>query len=205
MYTITDVEELAGWIVGRFEGRGGGDDGDGEEQEDADGENKEGVGKAKVQMKVKGVEELWERVTEEELERDPCLKVMREETEEGKKVTRNGGRSLWRFGGGSRILLGRMGDDGDGREKTQEDGRRAERSCSSRAYMYSEENVVIANREHRAPVFAPKIVVKDDEQKSSQLLHFLYHILVILVCRIFFCSWKIPYISASDVGGPETC
>lgn len=25
---------------------------------------------------------------------------------------------------------------------------------------------------------------------------------VILVCLIFFCSWKIPYISASEVGGP---
>lgn len=25
---------------------------------------------------------------------------------------------------------------------------------------------------------------------------------VILVCRIFFCSWKIPYINASEVGGP---
>jgi hypothetical protein len=33
--------------------------------------------------------------------------------------------------------------------------------------------------------------------------YFLYHILVILVCLIFFCSWKMPYIRASDVGGPE--
>jgi tRNA (guanine-N7-)-methyltransferase len=42
---------------------------------------------------------LWERVGEEELERDPCVRVMREETEEGKKVSRNGGRkfvSVWR-------------------------------------------------------------------------------------------------------------
>ena len=31
--------------------------------------------------------------------------------------------------------------------------------------------------------------------------YLLYHILVIFVCLIFFCSWKIPYISASDVGG----
>lgn len=30
----------------------------------------------------------------------------------------------------------------------------------------------------------------------------LYHMRVILVCLIFFCSWKIPYIKASDVGGP---
>jgi hypothetical protein len=32
--------------------------------------------------------------------------------------------------------------------------------------------------------------------------HFLYHILVILVCRIFFCNWNMPYMSASAVGGP---
>lgn len=38
-----------------------------------------------------GVKELWERVSDEELEKDPCVGVMREETEEGKKVTRNKG------------------------------------------------------------------------------------------------------------------
>lgn len=37
---------------------------------------------------------------------------------------------------------------------------------------------------------------------KKHLDHFLYHILVILVCLIFFCSWKMPYISASEVGGP---
>lgn len=36
---------------------------------------------------------------------------------------------------------------------------------------------------------------------STMTLYFLYHILVILVCLIFFCSWKMPYISASAVGG----
>jgi len=35
----------------------------------------------------------------------------------------------------------------------------------------------------------------------DQLLYLLYHILVIFVCLIFFCNWKIPYINASDVGG----
>lgn len=35
------------------------------------------------------------------------------------------------------------------------------------------------------------------------LLYFLYHNRVILVCLIFFWSWKMPYIRASDVGGPE--
>ena len=32
-------------------------------------------------------------------------------------------------------------------------------------------------------------------------LYFLYHILVIFVFRIFLCSWKMPYMSASLVGG----
>jgi tRNA (guanine-N7-)-methyltransferase len=34
---------------------------------------------------------LFERLSEEEVEADECVEVMREETEEGKKVTRNGG------------------------------------------------------------------------------------------------------------------
>lgn len=31
--------------------------------------------------------------------------------------------------------------------------------------------------------------------------HFLYHSLEMRVCLIFFWSWNIPYMSASDVGG----
>jgi len=34
-------------------------------------------------------------------------------------------------------------------------------------------------------------------------IYFLYHNRVILVCRIFFWSWKMPYMRASEVGGPE--
>ena len=70
LYTITDVEELHLWIVRHFEGEEAGD-----------------------------LREMWERVGEEELESDVCVKVMSEETEEGKKVTRNGGRKfvgVWR-------------------------------------------------------------------------------------------------------------
>jgi tRNA (guanine-N7-)-methyltransferase len=70
VYTITDVEELHRWIVKHFEGE------------------ESGPGR-----------ELWERVTQEELDSDPCVKVMSEETEEGKKVTRNGGKKyigVWR-------------------------------------------------------------------------------------------------------------
>lgn len=35
----------------------------------------------------------------------------------------------------------------------------------------------------------------------DSLAYFLYHIRVILVCLIFFCSWKMPNMSASAVGG----
>jgi tRNA (guanine-N7-)-methyltransferase len=78
VYTITDVEELHGWIVEHFEDEG-----------------RAGAGR-----------ELWERVEVDgkvEVEGGGdvmrCVKVMREETEEGKKVERNGGRKLvavWR-------------------------------------------------------------------------------------------------------------
>lgn len=70
VYTITDVEELHQWIVKHFEGVEG------------------GPGR-----------ELWERVSQEQLEGDQCVQVMSEETEEGKKVSRNGGRKyigVWR-------------------------------------------------------------------------------------------------------------
>ena len=84
MYTITDVEELHGWMVGHFE------------DAEVAGEGRE----------------LWERVQEEEWGEEgkdegrgrgvglaTCVRVMREETEEGKKVGRNGGRkfvAVWR-------------------------------------------------------------------------------------------------------------
>ncbi|PGH12351.1 tRNA (guanine-N(7)-)-methyltransferase [Polytolypa hystricis UAMH7299] len=78
LYTITDVEELHEWIVGHF-------DGEEEGEEDGDGAVR--------------VKELWERVGEEELEGDECVRVMKEETEEGKKVARVGGKkfvAVWR-------------------------------------------------------------------------------------------------------------
>lgn len=65
VYTITDVEELHQWMVKHFEGEEAGD-----------------------------ARDLWERVREEELNADPCVKVMSEETEESKKVTRNGGKKF---------------------------------------------------------------------------------------------------------------
>ncbi|OAL21887.1 tRNA (guanine-N(7)-)-methyltransferase [Fonsecaea nubica] len=65
VYTITDVEELHHWMVKHF---------DGEEAGDA--------------------RDLWKRVSQDDLDSDPCVKVMSEETEESKKVTRNGGRKF---------------------------------------------------------------------------------------------------------------
>ena len=69
MYTITDVEEYHHWILKHFR------------------QNEEsGVGA--------GVTGLFERVSEEELERDPCVQVMKDATEEGKKVSRNKGNKF---------------------------------------------------------------------------------------------------------------
>jgi len=65
VYTITDVEELHVWMAKHFSGEEAGD-----------------------------AKELWARVSEEELDVDPCVKVMSEETEESKKVTRNGGEKF---------------------------------------------------------------------------------------------------------------
>jgi tRNA (guanine-N7-)-methyltransferase len=82
VYTITDVEELHRWMVRHFEA------GDEEEEEEDEG------GGAKT-----AIREMWERLTEEELAADPCVKVMMEETEEGKKVTKNNGPkfvAVWR-------------------------------------------------------------------------------------------------------------
>ena len=68
MYTITDVEEYHHWILKHF-------------RQESPG----GAG---------GVTDLFERVSEEELERDPSVRVMKDATEEGKKVTRNKGHKF---------------------------------------------------------------------------------------------------------------
>ncbi|KAJ5899119.1 tRNA (guanine-N(7)-)-methyltransferase [Penicillium taxi] len=66
LYTITDVEEYHHWVLRHF----------------LVGEEEEAVA---------GIKDLWERVSDEELETDPCVRVMKFETEESKKVTRNNG------------------------------------------------------------------------------------------------------------------
>jgi tRNA (guanine-N7-)-methyltransferase len=96
LYTITDVEEYHYWVLRHFgvldhtntnpitintaqeEKKV-----EAEEEEDED-EDDENSGVARVR-------ELFERVSDEELAADECVKVMREETEEGKKVARNQG------------------------------------------------------------------------------------------------------------------
>ncbi|RAL01014.1 tRNA (guanine46-N7)-methyltransferase [Aspergillus ibericus CBS 121593] len=70
LYTITDVEEYHHWILRHFR-----------DETAVEGGENEGP----------TVKELFERVSEEELEKDECVQVMREATEEGKKVTRNNG------------------------------------------------------------------------------------------------------------------
>lgn len=71
LYTITDVEEYHHWILRHFM-----------YASEEGGEGERGMG---------GIKDLWERVPDAELESDPCVRVMKFETEESKKVTRNNG------------------------------------------------------------------------------------------------------------------
>jgi tRNA (guanine-N7-)-methyltransferase len=96
LYTITDVEEYHRWILEHFgvpipevettapaEPSEQSENKD-EEQDGADSDSDDESGQARVK-------ELFERVSDEELAKDECARVMREETEEGRKVARNNG------------------------------------------------------------------------------------------------------------------
>lgn len=83
LYTITDVEDYHNWILKHFEKSAPIEDADAAEKQEASDE-REGNSDT-------GVKELWERVSDEELKDDPCVRIMSEETEESKKVTRNKG------------------------------------------------------------------------------------------------------------------
>lgn len=72
LYTITDVEEYHHWILRHFQ-----------YASEEGGEGERGA--------TGGIKDLWERVPDAELEADPCVRVMKFETEESKKVTRNNG------------------------------------------------------------------------------------------------------------------
>lgn len=83
VYTITDVEELGEWMRRRFEafgrgGVGGGDEGDGGLFE-------------RVEVPEEGEEGEWVEEGGEKGRVGMLVRCIREETEEGKKVTRNGG------------------------------------------------------------------------------------------------------------------
>lgn len=98
LYTITDVEEYHKWILEHFgvplpeeknvpaEASGQAEN-NGEQQQQQDGAGSDSDDES-GQARVK---ELFERVPDDELAKDECVRVMREETEEGKKVARNNG------------------------------------------------------------------------------------------------------------------
>lgn len=74
LYTITDVEEYHHWILRHFLPQA--------EEQRADGTT------------PASSKDLYERLSDEELEADPCVRVMKYETEESKKVTRNKGKKF---------------------------------------------------------------------------------------------------------------
>ena len=86
VFTITDVEELGVWMGERFGGFGKGEE--------------EGGLFERVEVPEEGEEGVWEgEEGGERKEVGMLVRVVREETEEGKKVGRNGGRKfvgVWR-------------------------------------------------------------------------------------------------------------
>ncbi|OQO04951.1 hypothetical protein B0A48_07969 [Cryoendolithus antarcticus] len=87
VYTITDVEDLHLWMTGAFRGSGGlFEEVPGDVWQEREGE--EGLNGEGTEMGEK-----WEAEVRDD------VRIMREETEEGKKVTRNGGQKfvgVWR-------------------------------------------------------------------------------------------------------------
>lgn len=93
VYTITDVEELGEWMRRRFEAFGKSEVG-GEEE---GGESREGEGEGtfeKIELPEEGKEGEWVDQGGEKGEVGMLVRCIREETEEGKKVTRNGGKKF---------------------------------------------------------------------------------------------------------------
>ena len=89
VYTVTDVEELAGWMRERFSDFG---------REAGGGGSWEGLFE-EVEVPGEGEEEDWVERGGEEARVALFVRCIREETEEGKKVARNGGKrfvSVWR-------------------------------------------------------------------------------------------------------------
>lgn len=78
LYTITDVEEYHRWILNHFH------------EVPVKGED-EAKNADNAQPEEGGIKDLWERVSDEELQNDPCVQHMKDSTEEGQKVSRNNG------------------------------------------------------------------------------------------------------------------
>lgn len=96
VYTITDVEELGEWMRRRFEAFGNGKSGGGGgEDEGVEGDDEGGEGLfEKVEVPEEGKEGEWVDEGGEKGEVGMLVRCIREETEEGKKVTRNGGKKF---------------------------------------------------------------------------------------------------------------
>jgi tRNA (guanine-N7-)-methyltransferase len=77
LYTITDVEEYHHWVLRHFQRQP-------EDAQKTEGET----------VHAPGIKDIWERVSDEDLAADPCVRVMQFETEESKKVTRNNGKKF---------------------------------------------------------------------------------------------------------------
>ena len=97
IWTITDVEELAGWMAARFRTFGRNEPA---MFQDVGVANKQGIGEdadglfEKLEVPEEGEEAAWP-----DREVGVLVRCIREETEEGKKVSRNGGKkfvSVWR-------------------------------------------------------------------------------------------------------------
>jgi tRNA (guanine-N7-)-methyltransferase len=101
LYTITDVEEYHRWILNHFVNEVAIETTTtatetvamvGEEEVTSLGRSQ-----ARQHQKERdgvpegGIKDLWERVSDQELERDECVIIMKECTEEGKKVSHNNG------------------------------------------------------------------------------------------------------------------
>ncbi|CAF9926705.1 MAG: tRNA (guanine-N(7)-)-methyltransferase [Alectoria fallacina] len=93
VYTITDVEDLGEWMRRRFEAFGN----SGVRGEDDGVETREGQGKGvfeKIELPEEGKEGEWVVEGGEKGQMGMLVRCIREETEEGKKVSRNGGKKF---------------------------------------------------------------------------------------------------------------
>lgn len=80
LYTITDVEEYHYWILDHFH-----------QVPVPDGNDKPA---GCDQGEEGGIKDLWERVSDEDVQQDPCTQRMKDATEEGQKVSRNNGKKF---------------------------------------------------------------------------------------------------------------